>query len=91
MALSTKPIVAAALLVLGGLFGCKGSSSSRSERKADAPKVEARATQCSSLQVTGTNAGQVPPDIVLQDEDGNSVNLHQFCDKTVLLIAGTMF
>lgn len=46
---------------------------------------------CANLEVTGVEAGQVAPGVILRDGEGRSVNTHEFCDKTVLLIAGSMF
>lgn len=88
MVKALKPTLVAAWLLLGGMSGCKGT---KPEAKPAPAKSESRAKQCSALVSTGTKEGQVAPNVTLTDADGNSVNLHDYCDKTVLLIAGTMF
>lgn len=93
MANSNQPILAVTLLALGGLAGCKGSKSESqmATAKSVVSPVEKRSNSCAEIQATGTQRGQVAPNVALRDGDGKVVNLHDYCDKTVLLIAGTMF
>lgn len=88
MAPSPRATFATALLMLS-LSGCKGSSGTVA--KPAKAQTEHRSKNCSALKATGTAPGQVAPNLSLEDEDGRAVNIHDFCDKTVLLIAGTMF
>lgn len=88
MATFIKSLAAATILVFGGLAGCKGE---KPAGKLVPSNAEPRVTRCGALQATGVQPGQVPPNIALEDGDGNVVQLHDYCDKTVLLIAGTMF
>lgn len=53
-------------------------------KKKDTPKID-----CSKLEATGTEVGQVPPDVVLKDANGNDVSLHEHCNSIVYVIAGT--
>lgn len=88
MATLTKRIPAVGLALLAGLTSCKSSKDTQSKRSA---RASVQALNCAELQPTGVAPGQVAPGISLQDGSGKEVKLHSFCDKTVLLIASSMF
>jgi peroxiredoxin len=41
-----------------------------------------------SVVATGTAVGDIAPDFALQDQHGETVHLHDFCDRAVLMIFG---
>lgn len=42
---------------------------------------------CSKLEATGTEIGDVAPNLTLLNGQGQEVNLHSYCNDTVILIA----
>lgn len=52
--------------------------------KKDTPEID-----CSKLEPTGTDVGEIPPDVTLKDANGNDVSLHEHCNSIVYVIAGT--
>ncbi len=44
-----------------------------------------------SIVATGTGVGQVVPDFVLGDQNGDQVRLYDFCHKAVFLVAGAFW
>lgn len=86
----TSALLASATLFLfaPSLSGCGDSST---DKQAD-PIGEAQLPpQCSALQASGVAPGQIAPGVTLRDGEGKAFNPQQFCDQTVLLIAGSMF
>lgn len=80
--------LATLLVFASSLSGCENASNDNS---ANPPGEAQLPPQCSALQSTGVEPGQVAPGITLRDGDGRAFNPQQFCDKTILLIAGSMF
>lgn len=44
---------------------------------------------CSTLKPSGTEVGEIPPDVVLKDANGDDVSLHEHCNSIIYIIAGT--
>lgn len=42
---------------------------------------------CSKLESTGLDKGDVAPNLVLENGEGRQVRLHDYCNDTVILIA----
>lgn len=45
---------------------------------------------CSNLQSSGIEVGQVPPNFTLLNARGEEVRLHDYCNHVVYVISGTM-
>lgn len=61
-----------------------GTGSNDPDNDPDQPKID-----CSSLKATGTQVGDIPPNVVLKDAKGQDVSLHEHCNSIVYIIAGT--
>lgn len=48
---------------------------------------EEQELDCSKLESTGLDIGDVAPNLVLEDGEGKKVSLHDYCNDTVILIA----
>lgn len=46
---------------------------------------------CSKLQVSGVEAGQVPGNVTLVNAKGEKVNLHDYCNDILYVMAGSAF
>lgn len=46
---------------------------------------------CSKLKPTGIKVGNVAPNVSLKDAKGNTVNLHDYCNEIVYVMAGSAF
>lgn len=44
-------------------------------------------SDCDQLNSSGVNKGDVMPDFMFSDQDGNMFNLHSLCDKAVHIVA----
>lgn len=86
----TSSLLASALFLVftSSLSGCESASNENQAGPGGEAQLPA---QCSALQSTGVAPGQVAPGVTLRDGDGGAFNPQQFCDKTILLIAGSMF
>lgn len=89
MTKTTTRALAACLLLVASLSGCGRTKTTKENGIAARSAVPAQ--DCSSLQVTGVAPGQVAPAVSLRDGDGKLVNTHDFCNKTVLIVASSMF
>lgn len=73
----------------------KETDSSAPDDSSDAPKSDLEPVpgdiDCSKLKVTGIGEGQVPPNVSLVDASGSTVNLHDYCNAIVYVMAGSMF
>lgn len=45
---------------------------------------------CSTLMSTGIEEGDIAPDVIVQNAQGQNIRLHDYCNHTVLLLCGVM-
>lgn len=81
------------LVTTDGVSGGQPADNDASESETDSPTPSPWTLADCSLQSAGTGvkAGDIAFDFVQPDQFGNSLRLHDFCDRTILLVGSAFW
>jgi len=82
-------------LLIGLFFGCASEKSTTEDQTEENELISNHSwgvNSCSdSIASTGDGQGQITANFFLNDQNGDTVALHDFCEKTVLLASAALW